>query len=475
MRENLFYGYHGKRRTAEEGAAGSPFKDKRVLVMGMARSGIAAAQLLCREGAQVTVNDRKQAEEFGDKLDALRALPIAFRMGEEGLRLLENQDMLVISPGVPQDAPLVRAAQEKGMPVLGELEMASRVLRGSLVAVTGTNGKTTTVSLLGAIFKEAGKVCYVAGNIGYPLSAAAMESRPEDVVVAEVSSFQLETTSAFHPLTAAVLNVTEDHLNRHGTMEKYTALKRHIFDAQDESNYAVLNYEDAACRAMAEGLKARVLFFSRLHAVEQGAFVRDGQIVMRLNGEEKNICAAEDVKIPGPHNLENALAATAVAYSRGVPAPVIRHALRTFAGVEHRIEFVRELEGVRYINDSKGTNVDSTIKAVQSMRLPTAIILGGYDKHVSFTALAEDIQRTPLIRACMLIGATADQIEAALRQAGYAAVFRADTLEQAVKDCRRLMAEGGNVLFSPACASFDMFEDYEQRGRIFKQIVSDLQ
>ena len=264
-------------------------------------------------------------------------------------------------------------------------------------------------------------------------------------------------------------------MNRHGTMEKYTALKRHIFDAQDESNYAVLNYEDAACRAMAEGLKARVLFFSRLHAVEQGAFVRDGQIVMRLNGEEKNICAAEDVKIPGPHNLENALAATAVAYSRGVPAPVIRHALRTFAGVEHRIEFVRELEGVRYINDSKGTNVDSTIKAVQSMRLPTAIILGGYDKHVSFTALAEEIQRTPLIRACMLIGATADQIEAALRQAGYAAVFRAETLEQAVKDCRRLMAEGGNVLFSPACASFDMFEDYEQRGRIFKQIVSDLQ
>ena len=451
------------------------FTGKRVLVAGMARSGVAAAKLAVASGAQVTVTDRKSAEALGDALRELDALPIRRMLGVDTEEALGDAQVLVLSPGIPSDTPFVVHAREKGMEVVGELEFAARVNQNLLLAVTGTNGKTTTVTLLGRIFENAGRRVHVAGNIGYPLSAAVMDSKKGDVMVAEVSSFQLETTERFHPRAAAVLNVTEDHLNRHGTMEKYTALKRHIFDAQDESNYAVLNYEDAACRAMAEGLKARVLFFSRLHAVEQGAFVRDGQIVMRLNGEEKNICAAEDVKIPGPHNLENALAATAVAYSRGVPAPVIRHALRTFAGVEHRIEFVRELEGVRYINDSKGTNVDSTIKAVQSMRLPTAIILGGYDKHVSFTALAEEIQRTPLIRACMLIGATADQIEAALRQAGYAAVFRADTLEQAVKDCRRLMAEGGNVLFSPACASFDMFEDYEQRGRIFKQIVSDLQ
>ena len=271
-----------------------------------------------------------------------------------------------------------------------------------------------------------------------------------------------------------MLNVTEDHLNRHGTMEVYTGLKRHIFDAQDEKDFAVLNYDDPICRNMAEGLRSQVLFFSRICEVPQGAFVRDGQIVVRIGGEEKNVCQADEIYIPGPHNLENALAATAIAFSRGVPAPVIRHALRTFKGVEHRIEFVRELEGIRYINDSKGTNVDSTIKAVQSMKAPTAIILGGYDKHVSFAPLAEEIQKTPLIRECVIIGATGDQIEKALRDVGYTRIHRAATLEDAVNQCRSLMNGGGNVLLSPACASFDMFSDYEQRGRVFKDIVNGL-
>lgn len=474
MRKFKDYGAGARRHFAGEGAADNPWTGKRVLIVGMARSGIAAAQLLCREGAQVTVNDLKPQEAFGDKLDPLRELPIVFRLGEDGLDALLEKDLLVISPGVPIDAPIVRRARELGVPVTGEMEVASQIIKGSLIAVTGTNGKTTTVSLLGAIFKEAGKICHVAGNIGYPLSAAALESRYDDVVVAEVSSFQLETTSTFHPLTAAVLNVTEDHLNRHGTMEAYTALKRHIFDAQDRNDFAVLNYEDPACREMAEGLRGRVLFFSRLREVDQGAFVRDGQMILRLAGVEKVVCGIEEIRIPGPHNLENALAAAAIAFSRGVPAPVIRHALRTFAGVEHRIEFVRELDGVRYINDSKGTNVDSTIKAVQSMRVPTVIILGGYDKHVSFAPLAQEIAGTPLIRHCVLLGATAGQIEAALRAAGYSAIHGVKGLEEAVDTCRALSEPGGNVLFSPACASFDMFEDYEQRGRIFKEIVGRL-
>ena len=295
------------------------------------------------------------------------------------------------------------------------------------------------------------------------------------MVVAEVSSFQLETTETFHPLSAAVLNVTEDHLNRHGTMEVYTGLKRRIFDAQDESNFAVLNYDDEICRKMAKGLKSQVLFFSRQHEVEQGAFVRDGKIVVRIGDDEKNVCCAEELRIPGPHNLENALAAAAVAFSRGVPAPVIRQALRTFPGVEHRIEFTRELGGVRYINDSKGTNVDSTIKAVQSMKAPTVLILGGYDKHVSFDALAEEIVKTPLIENCVLIGVTANQIEEALKKAGYTNITHAGSMREAVEKCRALSHPGGNVLLSPACASFDMFEDYEQRGRIFKEIVHKLQ
>ena len=440
----------------------------------MARSGIAAAQLLCQAGAHVAVNDMKPREAFGEKLDVLNGLPIEFRLGEDGIDALNGRDTLVISPGVPIDAPIVKAAKEKEIPVTGEMEMASTLLQGTLVAVTGTNGKTTTVSLLGAIFEAAGKVAHMCGNIGYPLSAAVLESKYDHVVVAEVSSFQLETTQTFHPLSAAVLNVTEDHLNRHGTMAVYTGLKRHIFDGQDEEDYAVLNWDDAACREMAKGLKSRVLFFSRLSEVPQGAFVRDGKIIVRLDGREKAVCDAEELKIPGPHNLENALAAAAMAFSRGVPAPVIRQAMRTFQGVEHRIEFTRELDGVRYINDSKGTNVDSTIKAVQSMKAPTAIILGGYDKHVSFDPLADEIVKTPLIEHCVLIGVTAPQIEAALKKAGYTAIHHAASMQEAVEMCRALSRPGGNVLLSPACASFDMFEDYEQRGRIFKQIVMDL-
>ena len=475
MRKPLYYGIHARRHFAAEGAEASPWAGKKVLIVGMARSGVALAQLLCREGAAVTVNDLKPAEAFGDQLDSLKTLPIRFCLGEDGLDALTGQDLLAISPGVPIDAPIVKAARERGIPVSGELEIASRIAKGQLVAVTGTNGKTTTVSLLGAIFKEAGRIAHVAGNIGYPLSAAALESRWNDVLVAEVSSFQLETTETFHPLTAAVLNVTEDHLNRHGTMEKYTALKRHIFDAQTEQDYAVLNGDDPACRRMAEGLRGRVLFFSRLQEVPQGAFVREGQMVLRLGGEEKTVCAMDEIYIPGPHNQENALAAAAVAFSRGVPAPVIRHALRTFKGVEHRIEFVREIDGVRYINDSKGTNVDSTIKAVQAMTAPTALILGGYDKHVSFLPLAEEIKKSPQIAHCVLIGDTGDQIESALREKGYGAIHRAGTLRQAVEQCRGLSRPGGNVLLSPACASFDMFEDYEQRGRIFKEIVNGLQ
>ena len=473
MQTRLYYGIQKRRHFAAESAM-NPWAGKKVLIVGMARSGVAAAQLLCREGAQVTVNDLKPREAFGDSLDALNDLPVTFRLGEDGIDALKGKDVLLISPGVPIDAPIVKAAKERGIPVTGEMEMASQLCKGTLLAVTGTNGKTTTVSLLGAIFEAAGKVAHVCGNIGYPLSAAALKSRFDDVVVAEVSSFQLETTETFHPLTAAVLNVTEDHLNRHGTMEVYTGLKKHIFDAQGGGDFAVLNYEDAACRAMAEGIKSKPLFFSRLHEVKQGAFVRDGQIVMRLGNEERNVCAVDEIRIPGPHNLENALAATAVAFSRGVPAPVIRHALRTFPGVEHRIEFTRELDGVRYINDSKGTNVDSTIKAVQSMRAPTALILGGYDKHVSFEPLAEEIVKTPLIEHCVLIGATADQIEAALRKAGYESIRRANSMQEAVEVCRGLSRPGGNVLLSPACASFDMFADYEQRGRIFKDIVNQL-
>ena len=450
-------------------------KDKKILVVGMARSGIAAAKLLAARGAVPILNDSKELSAFGDALDELKALPCVWRFGCPAMDVLSEAECVVISPVVPDTAPFVVKAREMGLPVIGELELAYELALGDMVAVTGTNGKTTTVSLLGEMFKNAGKVTHVVGNIGYPYSAAAIDSRRTDVFVTEVSSFQLETIVDFHPRAAALLNITEDHLNRHGTMAEYTRVKMRIFENQTAQDAAVFNDDDPLSAPLAGQVKSHVLRFSRTHEVAEGAFARDGKIIIRFGGEDKVLCDASEVRIPGPHNLENALAATCIAVFMGVPAPVIRHTLRTFAGVEHRIEFVRELDDVRYINDSKGTNVDSTIKAIQTMTAPTAIILGGYDKHCDFMPLAWEMVASSNMKAAVLIGATADQIEAALRKAGYTAIHRAATLEEAVNVGRSLSDKGGNVLLSPACASFDMFSDYEARGRIFKEIVRALQ
>ena len=450
------------------------WQGKRVMVLGLARSGVAVAQLLCKCGATVLLSDKKTKEQLGDSVKALEDLNCEWFVGQGPEAAMEKADVLLISPGVPIDAPVVKMAQEKGIPVTGELEVAAQLCAGLQVALTGTNGKTTTVSLLGEIFRAAGKIAHVAGNIGYPLSAAAMESAQDDAVVVEVSSFQLETTKDFHPRVAAVLNLTPDHLNRHYTMENYAAVKRHIFDCQTENDVAVLNYDDAACRDMAKGLKAKVAWFSRKEELAEGAFVRDGQIVLRWKNDEKIVCPTQEVFIPGPHNLENALAAAMMAYAAGVPAPVIRYVLRTFKGVEHRIEPVRDLDGVRWYNDSKGTNVDSTIKAVETMTAPTVLILGGSDKGTPFDELAEVIVKSGQIKDVVLCGATGPKIEKALLDAGYTAIHHAKTYEETVKMCRELAVEGGNVLLSPACASFDMFSDYEQRGRIFKDLVNNL-
>lgn len=452
------------------------YEGKKVLVVGMARSGVAAAQLLVKHGAVVTVNDSKTREQLGDVLQPLEKLPIHWALGCPAMEALSGQNVLVISPGIPDSVPFVKKAKESGMYVIGEVELAYQLTPGQMVAVTGTNGKTTTVSLLGEIFANAGKTTHVVGNIGYPYSLAGLTSKPEDAIVCEISSFQMETADTFHPRVAALLNITEDHLNRHGDMTTYTAMKMRIFRRQTEEDYAVFNDDDPALEPLVPQVKSHVLLFSRKHEVAEGAFVRDGKMIFRLNGQEETICDVTEIYIPGPHNLENALAAACVAAAMGVSAEVIRHSLRTFVGVEHRIEFVRELEGVRYINDSKGTNVDSTIKAVQTMTRPTAIILGGYDKHCDFTPMVKEMLASPMMREAVLIGDTANQIETTLRREGYpdASIHRAQTLKDAVNQCRALASDGWNVLLSPACASFDMFSDYEARGRIFKEIVAEL-
>lgn len=451
------------------------FNQKKVLVVGMARSGVAAAQLLRACGADVTVNDSKSEEELGSQLSPLEGLQLTRKFGCGAMELLEGQDCLVISPGIPDSAPFVIKAKEMGIYVIGELELAAQLSRGVLTAVSGTNGKTTTVSLLGEMFANAGRVTHVVGNIGYPFSLAALVSREDDVIVCEVSSFQMETADTFHPHVALLTNITEDHLNRHGTMEVYTALKMRMFRNQTASDYAVFNADDPGLNGLSKQVRSKVMKFSRKKEVREGAFVQDDTIWLRMDGSEKRICRTDEIYIPGPHNLENALGAICVAGAMKVPVPVIRHTLKTFRGVEHRIERVRELDGITYINDSKGTNVDSTIKAVQTMTEPTVIILGGYDKHTSFDPLAKEIAASASIRKAVLIGETAPLIRNALQREGFRDTEFAETMGQAVEQARRAAGQGWNVLLSPACASFDMFKDYEERGRVFKDIVNSLE
>lgn len=450
------------------------FEGKKVLVCGMARSGVSAAQCLYELGARVTISDSKAEEKLAEALQPLEGMDIRRCLGDQAQPAdLESYDLAVTSPGIPMQAPILRAVQAAGVPLIGELELGAQVSRAPLYAVTGTNGKTTTTTLIGEIFRNLGKTTYVVGNIGYPFTACALQCGEEDVAVAEVSSFQLETISTFHPHIAVMCNITEDHLNRHGTMEEYIRVKERIFENMGQGDYAVLNLDDPIVRGMAERIPCAPAFFSRRQEVETGAYLEGEEVVFSLNGHKKRVLRADEIRIPGEHNLENALAATALAMLAGVPAPVVRHTLKTFPGVEHRIETVRTVEGVTYINDSKGTNVDASIRAVRAMKAPTVLLAGGYDKHTDFLPLAREILASK-IHTVVVLGDTAEQIERALRAVGFESILHAKTFEEAVLLARSCAREGENVLLSPACASFDMFQDYEERGRVFKEIVSRL-
>jgi len=454
------------------------YRGKRIMILGMARSGAAAAKLLADRGALVRVNDMKTAPQLGDALEPLRgAERIEWRLGEKAEDLLEGMDTLVISPGVPIESPVVGRAKALGVEVIGEIELSARINRGRLVAVTGTNGKTTTTTLTGEIFRASGAKTHVVGNIGYPFAAIAGETGPDDVVVCEVSSFQLESVAGFRPHVACITNIREDHLNRHHTMACYTAMKKRVFEAQTADDYLVLNYDDAILREAAKEAKSHVVWFSGTREPPEGAFVKDGLIVLGTPERCEAVCRADELKIPGLHNLENALAATAVAWAMGVKSADAAKALRAFGGVEHRMEFVRELDGVRYVDDSEGTNADSTVKAVQAMNTPTVLILGGSDKKNDYTALCQAIVASGFIRRVVLIGQTARQFDETLRRAGYPAeaVHHAGAdFRAAVERARALAEPGGCVLLSPACASFDMFRNCEERGDIFKDIVKGM-
>lgn len=463
-----------KLTSAVRSVRGEPWAGKRVLVLGMARSGLAAGELLLRAGVFPVLCDRKPVREIGASLESLVSRGAVYMSEEAGIGQIGTMDALVMSPGIPLNAPVPKAARSLGIPILGEMELAWRFVSGPLYAITGTNGKTTTVSLLGEIMRQAGRAVHVTGNIGYPLSSAVLGAGKEDVFVAEVSSFQMETMHSMQAQYAAVLNLTPDHLNRHGTMQEYARLKRNMLLGQGAVGFSVLNWDCEATRQMAEGLPGQVYWFSTTQVPPRGGFVREDRIIFKADGTEQVICDVGDIRLPGKHNLENALAAACLAMLGGVQPAVIRHAMRTFAGVEHRMEFVLDNLGVRYINDSKGTNPDATIRAVEAMTAPAILLAGGYDKQVSFDALSGVIRRNRHIRQVILYGQTADKMALSLRSAGFDQIKRVDTMQEAVQEAHKAAEAGCTVLFSPACASFDQFADYEERGRQFKMAVTAL-
>jgi UDP-N-acetylmuramoylalanine--D-glutamate ligase len=446
------------------------YKGKKVMVVGMAKSGVASARLLLEKGARVVLYDAKPLEAFPPGMFAGFEGSAEFAFGADASVVARRADALVLSPGVPAGLPFIAEAQAAGKKVIGEIELGYLFSAGDFVAITGTNGKTTTTALTGEIFKNAGYTTFVLGNIGLPIAGEATKTKPGDIIVAETAALQLETIETFRPRACAVLNVTEDHLNRYGTMENYIAAKERVFENQTADDFCVLNLDNGIAAGMAGKQKSRVIGFSRKVALQSGVFIEGGSIVSAEDGGRHVICRADEVRIPGAHNLENALAATALARCRRIPGAVIRETLMTFPGVEHRIEFVREYRGVRYINDSKGTNPDSTEKAAAAMSAPTVVIMGGSEKNNSFVSLFAGLG--PLIRRVIAIGQTQPRILRDAAEAGFTDIVTADGFAEAVGMARDIAQPGWNVLLSPACASFDMFEDYEHRGRVFKEIVN---
>jgi UDP-N-acetylmuramoylalanine--D-glutamate ligase len=443
--------------------------NKRVLVVGLGKSGVASALFLKERGARVTVSDTKSGDELRNEIPALLDYGITVETGGHGERTFRGQDLIVVSPGVPVDAPLLQQARLLGEPVIGEVELAAQFLPGPIVAITGSNGKTTTTTLTGEILAAGGFPTLVGGNIGTPAISLAERATPDTFIVLEVSSFQLETIQMFRPKVAVVLNVTPDHLDRHKTFEIYANAKARIFENQRGDDFAVLNEDDPTCVAMAAGTRARVFWFSRQKEVKQGAWVRDGNILFRDGAQQRGIMQVSEIPLKGAHNLENVLAGVCASALMGCAPEKIRQAVRDFKAVEHRLEFVASIRGVDYYNDSKATNVDATIKALESFPANIHLILGGKDKGSAYSVLNDLLKQR--VKRVYTIGAAAEKIESQIKNVE---VMHAETLENAIRKANAVAEAGDIVLLAPACASFDQFKNYEERGRVFKEIVARL-
>ncbi|MDQ2834137.1 MAG: UDP-N-acetylmuramoyl-L-alanine--D-glutamate ligase [Acidobacteriota bacterium] len=447
-------------------------KNKRVLVVGLGKSGLSAAMFLREQGARVTVSDTRSATALEKEIPALLDAGIMVESGGHGLLTFRRQDLIVISPGVPMETPEVKQVKAFGLPVIGELELASRYLQGRVVAITGANGKTTTTTLVAKLCHDSGMTTQVGGNIGLPVINLIAGSTSETVNVLEVSSFQLETVEQFHPSIAVILNITPDHLDRHGSFENYVAAKQRIFANQGPGDALVLNADDRVTQMCAARAKSEVFWFSATRAVRQGTFVRDGAIVWvgKEGGVTEPIMPVTEIPLKGGHNLENVLAAVCVARLASVPAGSIRSTVAQFKAVEHRLEFVRKIDGVEFYNDSKATNVDATMKAIASFTGGIHLILGGKDKESDYSRMTDLLKER--VKVVYTIGSAAEKVERQLH--GVVKMKAAQTMQTAVAEAAKDAVAGDVVLLSPACSSFDQFDDYEHRGRVFRQLVNEL-
>ena len=445
---------------------------KKVLVFGSGISGIGAVKLLEDHGAEVILydgNDKLDKVAMKEQLgDGVKAEII---LGEFPEKLIDTLDIAVLSPGVPTDLPVVNAMRDKKVAVIGEVELAYTFGKGDVLAITGTNGKTTTTTLLGEIMKAYKEHTYVVGNIGNPYTVAARQMEEDAVAIAEMSSFQLESIVTFRPKVSAILNFTPDHLNRHHTMEAYVNAKKNIAKNQTAEDYCILNYEDERTREFGEHIDAQVIYFSSRQKLEKGIYLDNGNMIYK-NPEEVLVCNVDELQLLGMHNYENYMAAVAMAAVYGVPMDIIRKVIRAFKGVEHRIEYVTEKNGVVYYNDSKGTNPDAAIKGIQAMNRRTVLLGGGYDKGSEFTEWINAFDGK--VKKLILIGATKEKIAADAEKCGFHDYVFADTFEEAVLLAAKTAESGDAVLLSPACASWGMFPNYEVRGDEFKRIVNSL-
>lgn len=449
--------------------------DQKVLVAGTGLSGMAAARLLLELGGEVVLydaNDSLDKEAIKGRFEKTDKLTVI--LGELARPDLLGVELAVISPGIPLDASFVPVLDEAKIPIWGEVELAYQVARGRLAAITGTNGKTTTTALVGAIMKAHLDEVFVVGNIGTPYTEHALMTTDQSVTVAEISSFQLETIMDFKPDVSAILNITPDHLNRHGTMENYIEVKERIASNQTKDDSIILNYDDKILREFgeSESLKAKRVYFSGTRELKEGLFLKGNSIIYRSCGQDREVTGTDQLKLLGKHNYENVMAAAAVALQLGVPLDTIRTAVQEFRAVEHRIEFVLERAGVKYYNDSKGTNPDAAIQAIHAMPGPTLLIAGGYDKDSEYDAWIENFGDK--VKYLILIGQTRDKIAECARAHGFKEIMYAEDMAEAVRVCAAYANSGDNVLLSPACASWGMFDNYEQRGDVFKECVRNL-